>query len=282
MIIEANIKDSNYPLLLKNTPKAPQKIFIKGKITEGIFDNCIGMVGSRNISLYGKRVIRHLISGMSDKITIVSGFMYGVDAFSHIEALKNGLRTIAVMPCGIDYIHPEDQKDLYENILDKEGLVISEYEKDFKPQLWTYPRRNRIVAGLCKCIIVVEAGAGSGSIITANYAHAFGRSIYCVPASIFSDNFKGIYQILNSYAKPLISSSQINQDMGLDFMGEIQLNRNVPRNHNNLLDLLRDEPLSVDEISRQIKLPTSDINSELAMLSLSGLIMEEAGRWYAC
>lgn len=282
MILEAHFKDSNYPLLLKNTPKPPNKIYIKGDISKNIFDNCVGMVGSRNISLYGKRVIRHLISRLSKEITVVSGFMYGVDKFCHLEALRNGLKTIAVMPCGINYIHPENQKDLYENILDNKGLIVSEYEKDFKPQLWTYPKRNRIVAGLCKCLIVIEAGAGSGSLITANYAHAFGRKVYCIPASIFSENFKGIYQLLNSFAKPLISADQINHELNLQFMGQISLDKKFSGNHKSLLDLLKDEPLSVDEISHHIKLPPGDVSCELTILSLSGLIMEEAGRWYAC
>ena len=147
-------------------------------------------------------------------ITIVSGFMYGIDAAAHKAALLAGGRTIAVMPCGIDLIHPEYQQDLYMEILNNKGLVISEYEGSRAPALWTYPQRNRIVAGLSKAVLIIEAGEKSGSLITANFAKKFGRKVFAVPGPITSENSKGIMQLIKEGAEAVSSAQDILREYG--------------------------------------------------------------------
>jgi DNA processing protein len=123
-----------------------------------IFDRCLAVVGSRNITRYGEEITKKLVGAIAGRgITIVSGFMYGVDVAAHKAALSVGGKTIAVMPCGIESIHPADQRDVYEEILQSEGLVMSEWEGEYPAQTWTFPRRNRIVAGLSQATLVVEA-----------------------------------------------------------------------------------------------------------------------------
>lgn len=177
------ISDNKYPKLLKEIGKdAPKKLYYKGKWDEKIFKNCLAVVGSRMMTAYGKRVVEQIVTEVAAAgLTIVSGFMYGVDAASHQAALKAGGRTIAIMPCGIDLIHPQYQQDLYVEILNNQGLIISEYEGTFLPVNWTYPRRNRIIAAMSQAVLIVEAGEKSGSLITANFAKKFGGRVFAVP-----------------------------------------------------------------------------------------------------
>ena len=157
-----------YPPLLKAIAQAPKELYYRGNWSACLFEECLAVVGSRKMTTYGRQVTEKLVSEIASAgITIVSGFMYGIDATAHKAALEAGGRTIAVMPCGIDLIHPEYQEDLYKEILENNGLIISEFPGLFPPALWTYPRRNRIVAGLSRATMVVEAGEKSGALITA-------------------------------------------------------------------------------------------------------------------
>ena len=121
------IKDARYPRLLKKIDSPPQKLYYKGDWNSGIFENCLTVVGSRRMTTYGKLIANKLVSEIARAgITIVSGFMFGIDATAHKAAVEAGGRTIAVMPCGIDIIHPEHQEAVYKEILKNNGLVISD------------------------------------------------------------------------------------------------------------------------------------------------------------
>lgn len=270
--------DNKYPLLLGKIPDPPKTLYFKGKLDKDIIKKCLAVVGSRKMSLYGKRVINHVFSTLSKKITIVSGFMYGVDAYAHETALRVGLKTIVVMPCGIDYIHPEDQKGLYKKILDSQGLILSEYPSDFKPKLWTYPKRNRIVAGLSMAVLVVEADLHSGSLITANLAHSYGRDVFVIPGSIFSDLSRGKIQISNLFAKEISSGSEINKYLCLESSSANTSGYKITP----IIELLNSTPLTIDEISENLSRPVTEISSEITDLSIKGLVSEEGGRFYAC
>jgi len=205
------IQDERYPKLLKEIGKdIPKQLYYKGVWDSGIFENCLAVVGSRRLTSYGQRVTEQLVTEVAAAgITIVSGFMYGGDEAAHRAAVKAGGRTIAVMPCGIELIHPEYQQDLYVEILDNKGLVLSEYEGKFLPTNWTYPRRNRIVAGLSKAVLVVEAGLKSGTLITTNFAKKFGRKVFAVPGPITSEVSRGTSKLLREGASLVTSSKDI-------------------------------------------------------------------------
>jgi len=205
------IDNKKYPELLKKIGKiAPKQLYYKGSWDSEIFKNCLAVVGSRRMTTYGRQVVEKIVGeAAAQGLTIVSGFMYGVDAASHKAALKVGGRTIAVMPCGIERIHPEYQQDLYVEILNSKGLVISEYEGDAQPAYWTYPQRNRIVAGLSKAALIVEAGERSGSLITAHLAQKFKRKLFVVPGPVTSENSKGIMQLIKEGATPIGSAKDI-------------------------------------------------------------------------
>ena len=213
------IEDREYPLFLKSIPDPPKKLYWRGSLSQDIFMNCLSVVGSRKMSQYGERVIESFFSELSPSITIVSGFMYGVDTKVHKEALKRKLKTIAVLPCGLDYLYPKENSDLYTQIEDSEGLLLSEYEGSAGPQTWTYLRRNRIVAGLSKALLVIEASEKSGSLNTAELAGSYNREVLAVPGSIFSEVSKGCLQLLKKNAKPITSGCEINEIMGIGNLG---------------------------------------------------------------
>lgn len=283
---EIEIDDEEYPILLRKIPDPPKKLFCKGGWKDQVFENCLAVVGSRRMTLYGKKVLKHIFDTLNfSKLTIVSGFMTGVDASSHRCALEKKMTTVAVMPCGIDYIHPEDQVDLYNQILASGGLVISEYDEDSRPQLWTYPKRNRIVAGLCKAVLVVEAARGSGSLITADFARRFQRKVFCVPGSIFSDTSKGCLEIIKDYAQPICSGIEINEYFGLDsfscsqnLFDHLSL-RDVEKR---IIETLKSCPATQDEISDFLDIPVSELSSKITLLMLNGLVEEKEGRLYVC
>src|SRR3989344_2475337 len=221
------ISDKKYPKLLKKIGKtAPKQLYYKGAWNDDIFKNCLAVVGSRHMTNYGRQVTEKIVGeAASAGITIVSGFMYGIDAAAHKAALRVGGRTIAVMPCGIDLIHPEYQQDLYAEILKNKGLIISEYEGNFAPTLWTYPQRNRIAAGLSKAALIIEAGEKSGSLITANLAKKYKRKVFVIPGPITSENSKGIMQLIKEGAEAVSSAEDILREYdsarALDFSGAL-------------------------------------------------------------
>lgn len=280
------LEDKRYPQLLKKIGQdAPKRLYFKGIWDNEIFKNCLAVVGSRRMTTYGKQVTERIVfEAAASGITIVSGFMYGIDAASHAAALRGGGRTIAVMPCGIDLIHPEYQQDLYKEILDNNGMIISEYEGSFQPSNWTYPRRNRIVAGLSKAVLVIEAGEKSGSLITANFAQKFQRKIFVVPGPITSENSKGIMELLRAGATPVGSAKDILEIFGSrtspksdvrksDFNGSDAFEQKI-------IEQLQREPLGVDALARNFGVSVASIGVTLSMMQLRGAIKQEGGKYY--
>ena len=279
------IQDKRYPELLKKIGKdAPKQLYYKGKLDEEIFDNCLAVVGSRHLTSYGRQVTERLVTELAASgITIVSGFMYGGDEAAHRAAVRAGGKTIAVMPCGIERIHPEYQQDLYVEILNNKGLVISEYEGDQMPVNWMYPRRNRIVAGLSKAILVVEAGLKSGTLITANFAKKFGRKIFAVPGPITSEVSKGTSQLLKDGADLVTSAKDI-----IDFFGlrnlvsekETKFPGTINSVEGKIAEQLKREPLDVDGLSRILGISAPKLGTALSLMELRGIIKQEGGKYY--
>lgn len=281
------INDYRYPQMLKVLGKdAPKQLYYKGNWDEGIFENCLAVVGSRRMSSYGKQITSKLVSEIAGRgITIVSGFMYGIDATAHKAALEIGGRTIAVIPCGIELIHPDYQEDLYQEILENQGLVISEYGGDMLPTLWTYPRRNRIVAGLSKAAMIVEAGEGSGSLITANFAKKFKRKVFVVPGPLTSSLSKGICRLIKEGAEVVTGPSDV-----LDFFGKSGEIRSLPVSgrdristtsiEQQIIQELQKEAMEIDNLSRNLGISISEMGTVVSMMQIKGLIFNENGKYY--
>lgn len=282
-----------YPAGLKEALKklqpslGPKRLYYKGIWSDEIFKDCLAVVGSRHLTSYGRRATEQLVTEIAAAgITIVSGFMYGGDEAAHLAAVKCGGRTIAVMPCGIDIIHPASQKKLYEEILENKGLIISEYEGGFLPQNWSYLQRNRLVAGLSKAVLVTEAALGSGSLITAGYAKKFNRKIFALPGQITSDVSKGSIKLIREGAEPVLEANDI-----LKFFNPVR-NRisnevkirgvsETPRTlEQKIIDQLKREPMKADELARFLGVSAAQIGTTLSLMQLKGFITQESDKYY--
>ena len=322
----------------KNNTQKFQNASLKHTFPVHLFNNCLAVVGSRRLTHYGEQAIERIVgeiamarldSARQAGITIVSGFMYGGDALAHQIAVRVGGRTIAVMPCGIDRISPEDQEELYNDIIENNGMIISEYEGDMTPALWTYPRRNRIVAGLSQAVLVVEAGEKSGSLITANLAKKFGRKIFAVPGPITSSVSKGTNMLIKQGAEMVTDAGDIlkyfrgnsllqktnfselssgatpnssgatpnssgvipnssgvipnligNPDLDSRFRGNDTEGGNDKDTEKQILAFLGREPLTIDEISRDLEISVSELSVKLSIMEMQGLIEPKQGKYY--
>jgi DNA processing protein len=281
-----------------------------------IFDNCLAVVGTRKLTSYGRQIIEQLVGKIAlSGVTIVSGFMYGGDAAAHQAALKAGGRTIAVMPCGINRIHPEDQVKLYQEILDNNGLIISEHQGNMAPVLWTYPQRNRIIAGLSKALLIIEAGDKSGCLITANYARKFKRKIFVVPGQITSSVSKGSNALIKQGAEMVLEADDILKHYRSGLVGltlretnffeslspippaagqyvhaydskKLSLSRKMQDKdpggiEKQILDLLSRESLGADELSRQLGMPIPELSVKLSAMEMRGIIKLRGNKYVA-
>lgn len=272
--------DKGYPALLRQTKGAPKQLYYKGAWDRSLFKNCLAVVGSRRLTSYGRRAVEEVVgAAASAGITIVSGFMYGGDAAAHEAAVKAGGRTIAVMPCGIELVHPGYQRKLYHDILDNSGLVISEYAGKMKPALWTYPQRNRIVAGLSQAILVIEAGLKSGSLITAEYGRKFNRKIFALPGPITSTVSQGTNLLIKQGAEIVLGGEDI-----LKYFHIYRARRFAPRamsgQEKQILQELEREPLTADELARNLNFSASELGVKLSFMQMQRLISQEGNKYY--
>jgi len=293
------VDNKKYPKSLKEALKnlvgslGPKKLHYKGNWSNEIFENCLAVVGSRRLTYYGRKATEKIVTECASAgVTIVSGFMYGGDEAAHSAAVRCGLsgqggKTIAVMPCGIDLIHPATQKKLYQEILDTGGLIISEYPDMTQPQTFTYIQRDRIVAGLSKAVLVTEAALESGSLITASYAKKFGRKIFALPGPITSEVSKGTIKLIREGAYPVTEAKEI-----LDFFGLLPARRSLGKGGSNkvfstgdtlqdkIIDQLRREPLKADEMARLFAVPVAQLGTSLSLMQLRGFINLDNGKYY--
>ena len=250
---------------LGDLPTPPKSLYYYGALRAGLFTNCVALIGSRRMTQYGRRVIETIVPKLvMEKRTIVSGFTYGVDQYAHEVCVENGGKTIAVLGWGIRHpLEPHDRK-LAHSIVDAGGLLISEWEEQ-APTLWTFPVRNRIIVAICREVIVVEAAVKSGSLITATIAEKLKRPIWAVPGPITSPTSVG--------TNSLIASGKATM-----WLADTQKQAAVAQDP--LLLLLTDEPLTTNEIARQMNKPVSEIGAELSLLAVSGTIVEREGKYY--
>ncbi len=279
-----------YPRQLLDLKDPPDKLYLRGDYSLDLFAKSLAVVGSRKMSDYGRRVISFLLPKLvSAGVTVVSGFMYGVDAFAHAECIRLGGKTVAVMPCGVDIICPESQVDLHARLLDSGGLVVSEYAKGVPPRPWTFPRRNRLISALAQAVLIVEAEEKSGSLITAEVAKKLGRAVFFVPGSIFASNMRGNWKLMYSGAFPVTSPRVLlNFFAGLGLTASMQpplFTADNSASHLSskdtsflseserlVLNSVRMTPLTLDQLALETGFPISRVLSLVTLLSLKGYI----------
>jgi DNA processing protein len=214
MISGISIEDQEYPQLLREIHDPPKTIYVRGDI-EILNKSGVAVVGTRKASDYGIRAAEEIIKNLPPGFVIVSGLALGIDTVAHRAALKNNIPTIAVLGSSVDdqSIYPRENAKLAYEIIAKGGAVISEYEPPSPPQKQNFPKRNRIVSGLSRAVIVVEAPEKSGALITARCALEQNRDVFALPGSVFSENSKGTNNLIKQGAHPIISFKEIIEEL---------------------------------------------------------------------
>lgn len=260
----------HFPSKLKNIENPPEIIFALGN-TKILNDTSIAIVGSRKCSDYGKSCAFNLANDISKNgIRIVSGLAEGIDTYAHRGSVSN--KTIAVIGSGFNNIYPHSNDKLINEIIANDGVIITEYFFDVPAYPFNFPKRNRIVAALSAGVVVIEAGENSGALITVDIAQKLNKKIYVVPANIDNTFSKGSNKLLNTNVKITLSSSDILEDFIDNQLATNNLSINVPKEYESIYNILKKVHLSADELSKNLKLPISNINSNLTMMELNGYI----------
>ena len=264
-----------FPPLLAEIPQPPKDLWLVGSLPPPEL-TLLCVVGSRKYTSYGKQVIDHLIGSLEGyPIGIVSGLALGVDGLAHEAALRHGLYTMAVPGSGLDesVLYPKSHRNLARTIVDNGGGLLSELAPETSAALWTFPQRNRIMAGMCPATLLIEAGEKSGTLITARMCVDYNRELLVVPGNIFSATTKGTHQFLKLGATPVTDATDILQALGLDSINDVApktLPLLTPQ-ETQVLSLLH-EPTDRDTLIRQLNLPISDAGVLLMQMEMLGLI----------
>lgn len=278
----------DYPKHLKEISDPPIALFGKGNRGNINFnrDICIGIVGTRKPTAYGRHMAEELGKMCAaNGIVVISGMASGIDTISHKAAIAEEGRTVAVQGTGIDMVYPPENKMLHEQILGHYGVVLSEYPIGHGIARGQFVLRNRIIVGLSKAILVVEGGVHSGSLITARYAAENGRDVYALPGPITSDMSQGPHILLREGAHLLTGVDDLMNELGMTNRGQIKP-KTKPLDLNgeerNIYELLTVTKYHVDEIGKKISLPVTDVLPLLSLLEVRGVIRKaEDGRFTA-
>ena len=281
--------DIDYPVRLKECNDAPMVLYYKGN-TKFNSDKIISIVGTRKATNYGIDFCTKFITDIAKKhpeVVVVSGLAFGIDIVAHKEALNNGLKTWAVLGHSLETIYPVKHKTIAQKIISSEGAIISDYCHGSKIDPVNFVKRNRIVAGLCDAIIIVESGIKGGSIVTANIANNYNKDVFAVPGNINSANCAGCNNLIKTNRAHLIDSvndleyimnwetdrSSKNQQKTLSLIAELNENEKI------IIDTLKNyDYLDIDNISRQTNLSSDVLSLCLLELEFKNIIKALPGK----
>lgn len=280
-------KDKKYPEQLKSIEKPPKQLYIKGNV-ELLYTPAIAIIGSRNNTNYGGKMAKKFAKELSLKgFTIISGMAKGIDSFAHIGAIEGTGNTIAVIPSGFDNIYPEENKELFENIIKNGGLVVTEYNRSEKADYKKFLERNRIVSGLAIGTLVIEGGHRSGTSVTAEMTRKQEKQVFCIPSNL--DSKKGITpnKLIKEGAFLVTKVNDITEKYpNIILEKRNQNNKKIYKNEicdeykdvYNILD--KDNLIHINEIAKKSKLNINEVNYKLMMLELDDKIVSLPGNNY--
>jgi len=276
------LSPQEFPPLLREISDPPKQLHLRGEMPSTEY-KWLAVVGSRAMTTYGKAACKYLLEGLRGyPIVIVSGLAYGVDAEAHRCALECGLTTVAVPGSGLDWdaLYPKANVGLAREILKSGGALLSEFKPEQKATDYTFPQRNRIMAGLSHATLVIEAKEKSGSLITAKLVTEYNRELLVVPGSIFSSESKGTHQFLRLGATAITSPEDILVALGIAKReGALSLNElrdDLSPDELRVFEIIH-SPLSRDELIAELELPITEANVLLSTMEIKGLIVEELG-----
>jgi DNA processing protein len=278
--------DSCYPQDLKEIHDPPPLLYLQGN---SIPQNktIIAVIGSRNPTHYGLKITEEICQGLAIRnIVIASGMARGIDSAAHWGCLRGNGHTIAVLGSGIDIIYPPTNKRLFHDITEK-GSVITEFPLGTPPEAQNFPIRNRIISGLSRGIVVIEASKRSGSLITASLALEQGREVLAVPGSIESFKSRGTHFLIKQGAKLVENADDILQELGLSFPYSKQNDRSkevsfppMEEDEKLIYGTLCYYPLHIDDIIKHSKMDSAKVASLLTSLELKGVVKQLPGKMF--
>jgi DNA processing protein len=271
-----------YPESLAQIQGPPACLFIRGDLKHADI-NSVAVVGTRRASPYGAAMTAQITEELAVAgLTIISGLARGIDGIAHKAALDVCGRTIAILGSGIDEIYPSEHRQLASEISEN-GALISEYPPGTAPEGHHFPARNRIIAGLAKAVIVIEAAERSGALITAGFAAEQGKEVFALPADITRKTGEGTNRLIQDGAHPLLESSEVIEILNLRTpIQESARSSTMPEDANQLklLEILSDEPAHIDVLCQRTGIPIQDLQAALSMLELHGSIKHLGGMHY--
>lgn len=283
MIIEKLVRSNKqYPALLKEIANPPKQLYMLGLLPRSA--PCIAIVGSRKFTAYGKEVTARLAYDLASiGITVVSGLALGVDTIAHKAALEANGKTVAVLGCGLDQIYPLSNRDLAKRILAGGGALLSEYEAGTPPYKSNFPARNRIITGISLGVVITEAAAHSGALITANFALEQDRLVFAVPGAITSKSSEGANNLLKSGAIPVTEARDVLTALDME-VPELKAKIAKPASKEEavVLDLLAKEITDAEELIAKSGWETAKFNQVITLMEISGKVRNlGAGKWIA-
>ncbi len=276
------VLDADYPEPLKRIYDPPPFLICRGTLTKEDA-TAVAIVGSRICTAYGKQVTEMLARDLCKSgLTVISGLARGIDSVAHLSTIAAGGRTIAVLGCGLDIVYPPENKALYDDVAEH-GAILTEFEFGLKPDKYNFPSRNRIISGLSRGVIVVEARKGSGALLTAQHAIDQNREVFAVPGNITSAASFGANELLKQGAIPVTQSADVLLALGIHPLQKKALARPpilLPESQQAVFDQLSDQPQLIDNLSASLQRPVQEILSSLLSLEMAGLARQLPGKLF--
>lgn len=271
-IRKINEMDAEFPDRLRAIPSRPKELYLRGDFN--LSAPCVAVVGARVPSSYGKQAVQDIVGGLARAgVCVVSGMAPGIDTLAHLAALENNATTIGVLGTGLDAnsFFPKQNLDLARKIIDTGGCLISEYPTGFRATHYSFPQRNRIIAGISLATVIIEAKEKSGSLITAEWSRKQRKPVFAVPGSIYSPSSAGCNWLLKNGATPCIGANDVLSTLGLTAVDKSTIKSDNPQEQK-IIDALRCGALNTDQIIRNTELPAAVAMSLLAVMEINGII----------
>lgn len=272
-----------YPPLLGQIPSPPKQLYYLGKPLEELKNKLtIAIIGSRNVSPYGRHVTEKLASELArNGLVIVSGLAMGVDGIAHNAAVGAGGTAIAVLPCGLDRIYPATNHNLAKSILAHGGTLVSEYPANTDPRRENFVARNRIISGLSLAVLITEAAERSGSLHTANFALEQGREVLAVPGNITSQTSIGTNNLIKTGATPITCVEDVLQALKIEAINpKEKVIEAATEDEHKIITLLKEGITDGDELLTRSELKPAIFNQTLTMMEITGKVKPAGnGTW---
>lgn len=270
-------ENKKYPQKLRKIKNPPQRLYVQGDI-ELLNKKGIAIVGSRNCTQYGIKWCEKLTKDLLEyNLVIISGMAKGIDSVAHNITIRNGMKTIAVLPSGFNNIYPKSNIQLYKNILKSGGAIVTEYEENVVASSDKFLARNRIVSGLAIGTLVVEAGYRSGTSVTASLTKEQGKKVFCIPGNLENSKSIGTNILIKKGAKLITSAEDIAKNYHLVKCEINEKNVEIPSEYEYIYNLITEKPIDTLTIIKKSNLRVSEVMSKLTILELEGKIKKVSG-----